>query len=152
MKDKSIALKIVICASVYLIFSLSILFAVYSLALFGIALILGAIYGIFVAVITISGTTRETIIARVLGILSAFIAQFILSSSGIPYRIIMFLLRDDEFVREYSRLSITQMIGYFFGIIAFWQIAIPLFVVSIIVIFVIGKRRKKSSSQVAREL
>ena len=150
MKSKSILLKSVICGSAYLIFTLMLLFLVYIIRFFESAFILGISYGIIVMLVTSCEKIERTIIARVLGIVSAVIAQLILFITGIPYKIILYILRDDEWVKETGRLTVNEVIGYNWGVMFFWWAFIMSFLISISCLFVfnmIKNRRKKHTAR-----
>lgn len=140
-------LKSVICGLVYLLCSLLIIVVVYIIDIdsFDLTFILGIIYGIFLAVFMDYNNVKRTVIARVVGILSAVVAQVILFITGIPYAIIQYIYRNDEFVREMGYLTVNEVIGYNFGLVYFWVVALIAFVVSVISIFILNviRNRKK---------
>ena len=135
MKSISILLKSVICGCIYLLFSLFLIFVVYILGLFEFTIALGILYGIICAWVTYCETIKRTIVAVAMGLLAAVTSQIILSLSGIPYQIIRYILRDNEFVRETGRLTVNEVIGYNFGTLLFWYGMLPSIVVSAIIIF-----------------
>ena len=119
MMKKSIPTKCLVCSLVYLIFPFLTLYFVYSLDLVGVAFFLGTLYGVAVVLITYSDTFKRTIIAVLLGLLSAFALQILLVASGIPYRIILFMLRHNWWVQETGRLTTNEVAGYNFGTMFF---------------------------------
>lgn len=147
MKNKPILLKSFACFSIYLIFSLLIIFVAYIIDFFEGTFILGVICGVIIAVVTICENAKKTIIARVCGIFSAAIAQLILLISGIPYNIIFYIFRNDEFVRETGRLTVNEVIGYNFGYIILWRWLLVSFLISIIVIFIFNKIKSRTNKK-----
>ena len=143
IRSKSILLKIAVCGISYLIFSLMIIFVAYIIDIFLMTLVLGTLYGIIVAIIACCDTQKETIKTSAICVLSAIVLQILISMSGVPYRIILFILRHDDFVRETGRLTINETIGYGFGIIFFQFGFIPSLFVSIFIIFNLTKVRTK---------
>ena len=107
---------------------------------------LGALCGAIIAVITSCDKTKRTIIARVMGILAAVSAQFMLFITGIPYEIILYIYRNDTYVRETGRLSVNEVIGYNWGTMFFWWsllFSFAVFVIGIFIFNVINNRKKK---------
>lgn len=133
MKNKSILLIGVICASLYIIFSLLLLYVVYIIDLFEITIVLGVLYGIAVIVITRRKTTKETIKAKLIGICCALSSQIVLSVLAIPSRIILHILRYDEFVQDTGRLTTNELIGYSFGTMLLWWGMMMTLVISVII-------------------
>ena len=143
MINKSILMKSIICGSVYLIFSLMLVLVVYIIDIFGITILLGVLYGIVIVVITHCDTIKRTIIAMVMGLLSAVVSQILLNVSGIPYRIIQHIYRNDEFVRETGRLAVNETIGYNWGNMLFWFGLLISFIASFVVILITHKVKKR---------
>jgi len=112
-----------------------LIFAVYIMDFIEITLILGAIFGVVVAAVSYCDNVKRTIAAMIMGIIASFVSQSILFISGIPYKIILFIYRNDTWVQESGRLSVNEVIGYNFGTMIFWQGLLISFVVLIIVIF-----------------
>lgn len=142
MKNVSIPLKSVICASVYMVLSLSIILILYIMdSDLQNTLVLGALCGIAIAVVTYSGTLKRTITARFMGLISAVLSQFLLSATGIPYHIIMYIYKDEEWLHEIGHLTINELIGYGFGLMFFWLGLLASFCATVVIIF-IGNRIK----------
>ena len=146
---KSILIISLICASLNFIFSFLIIFVAYflndiNIDPFLIAVIFGAIYGSIAAVITNGKDIKRTIIARIMGLVSFFIAELILLISGIPYRIILYTYRDSTWVQETGRLSVNETMAYGFSKMFFLiAMLISFFIVCIgIFIYKIVKKRK----------
>lgn len=91
MKNRSIFLKSVICVLITIAMSLSILFINIMVYDYYVIMILGALCGIIIAIITKSDTLLKTIAARFLGLSSSVIAQLLLLFSDFPYYIIKFI-------------------------------------------------------------
>jgi len=137
MKNIPIWLKSVICGSVYMIFSLLIIPVAYTLDFFEGTFILGILCGTIIAFVTICDNLNRTIIARVLGIVSAVVGQLILFISGIPYEILLYIFRNDAFVRETGRLTVNELISYNWGVILLLLLWSGL-LISLAVIVVVG--------------
>jgi len=129
MKKRPIWLKSILCGLFYLMFSLLLIFAIYIMDFFGSAFILGALFGIIIAVITDCDNLDRAIITKIIAILTVIFTQIVLTASGIPYRIILYIYRNNEFVHDTGRLSINEKVGYGFGIIVFWLLFIASFLV-----------------------
>jgi len=129
-----------------MVFSLLIIFFVYIIEIFESTFVLGAVYGGILAFVTSCNSIKRTIIARIMGILAAFISQAILLITSIPYRILFYIFRNDEFVRETGRLTVNEVIGYNWGTMFFWWamlISFVAFAIGIFVYNVIRNRTKK---------
>lgn len=115
-----IPVKSVICAVVYAAFSLVILVVVYIMDLFETTFVLGLFCGIAIAAVAYGDTRKRTRISMAMCIASAAISQLVLIVSGLPYKIILFILRDSAFVQETGRLTVNEVIGYNFGWMLLW--------------------------------
>jgi len=145
VRSKPIWIKSVICGLIYIAFSLLIIFVVYTMDFFEGSLVLGALCGIAIAFITSCDSMKRTVIARIMGILSALISQEIISLLGIPSRLILYVLRNDEWIKETGRLTVNEVIGYNFGRMFFWfalAISFAVFVIGIFVYNIIKNRTK----------
>lgn len=121
MKNIPILLKSVICGLMYTVTSLCIILILYILD-FGLldTIFSGAFCGIMIALVTCCDTLKRTVIARFMGLLSAVAAQFLLSFSGAPYYIIMYIYRDQVWLYEIGHLTVNELIGYNLGLMMFW--------------------------------
>ena len=137
MKNKSILLKSFVCGLVYLFFSLLLIFMVYILDAFVFAIFLGLLCGAIIVYIAYSNNIKKTILAGIAGLFSALISQFVLTLSGVPYRMMLYLLKDIEFVRETGRLTVNEVVGYGFGVMFFWLGLLISFIISIIIVSVV---------------
>lgn len=118
--------------------SLSIILVLYIMDLdLQSTIVLGGLCGMIIAILTNSRTLKRTIIARFMGIFFAVFAQFLLSTFGIPYRMIMYIYRDENWLEELGHLTINELIGYGFGLMYFWYSLLVSFFVSVVVIFII---------------
>lgn len=95
--------------------------------------VLGGFCGIIIAIVTNSDTFKRTVIARFMGLFSAVLVQGLLSTFGIPYRIIMHIYRDENWLEELGHLTINELIGYGFGLMYFWYSLLASFFVSVVV-------------------
>ena len=136
VKNKSMLLKCFICGSLYLIFNLLIIYTQYILefSLYS-ALVLGIFCGISIALVSYCDTAKRTIIAMLAGILSAIATDFISSILGIPYKILMYIFRNDDAIREIGHLTVNELIGYNRGcLLFFWPGLLITFIILIILI------------------
>ena len=145
VKNKSILLKSVICGLIFLVCSLMVIFVVYIMDILELTIVLGILCGVFIAVLTCCDTTKRTVIARVAGISSVVVAQFILFLSGLPYIIIKYVLRENEWVKETGRLTVNEVIGYNFGNMFLWFWLLVAFTVTAIGIFIFNKIKRRNS-------
>ena len=137
MKNKSILLKSVSCALGYLLFSLLLLLGVYIIDFFESSFILGVLYGVIFVYITYCEKVQRTIFAMFMGLLSVVISHIILSLSGVPYQIILYLFRNDKVIQEMGHLSVNEVIGYNWGIMIFWFMFLVSFAISCIGSFIV---------------
>ena len=147
MKNKSILLKSIISGSVYLIFLLLLIFVVYVLDFFEGALFLGVLCGIILAVVTRCNTLKRTLMARFVGLLAAFVAHIIFEIIGFPYKILMYIFRNDSFVSEMGRLTVNETIGYSWGRMFLWGGLIISFILVAICLFIFDAVKKHQSSR-----
>jgi len=145
MRSKSILLKSVICGSICLVFLLLLIFVVYTLDFFEGAFFVGLPCGVIIAVITCCDTLKRTVIARFMGLLSAVVSQFIFEIIGVPYMILMYVYRNDSFVREMGRLTVNETIGYGWGRMFFWGGLVVSFTVAVISIFIINRIKSRKN-------
>lgn len=145
MKNISISFKSVICGLIYIVTSLSIILMLYILD-FGLqnTIFLGAFCGIMIALVTCCNTLRRTVIARFMGLLSAVAAQFLLSFSGAPYHIIMYIYRNEDWLNEIGHLTVNELIGYNWGLMMFWFGLLTSFFISILVSFICNRLKEHS--------
>ena len=101
--------------------------------------------GVIIAVITCCDTLKKTIIARFMGLFSAFISQLIFEVLGIPYRILMVIFKNDSFVSEMGRLTVNETIGYGWGRMLFGGGLIISFIGTIVSIFIFDKVKRRRS-------
>jgi len=151
MKKLSILQKSLICGLVYMVFSLLIILFVYIIGIFESAIALGLFYGIILAAVTSCEDAKRTIIARLMGIISAIAAQVILFFTGVPYEIILYIyrFRNNTWVLETGRLSVNEVIGYNWGTMFFWYRLLISFAFSVVGIFIFKliKNRKKKEEK-----
>ena len=147
MRIKPIWLKSVICVVSCWIFLLLLIFVVYIMDFFEGAIFVGLPCGIIIALVTSCDTLKRTIITRVVGILSALISQFLFTLLGIPYAIILYIYRNDEWVQYSGRLSVNETIGYGWGRFFFWGGLLISFTVSVVSIFVFNMIKKYKSKK-----
>lgn len=148
MKNKSLLLKGFICGLLYLIFHLSIIYTQYILgfSLYS-ALVLGIFCGLSITLVSYSATTKRTIIAIIVGILSAIATDIAMSIFGIPYNILMYIFRNNEAIREMGYLTVNELIGYNWGrILFFWPGLLITCIISIILIPVIISIKYRSQT------
>ena len=141
MKNKSILLKSAICGLLYLIFDLLIIPAeyIFDFTLYG-ALVLGIICGILMSLILYCDTTKRTFIAIGGGVLSSILVSFLFG--WIPYRMLEYLFRNDDWYKEIGHLTVNELIGYNWGRLFFFIPGLVIaFIVSISIIAI--KNRKK---------
>jgi uncharacterized membrane protein len=115
MRSKPIWLKSIICGVSCWVFLLLLIFVVYIMDFFEGAFFVGLPCGIIIALVTSCDTLKRTIKARVFGILSALLSQFLFTLLGIPYAIILYIYRNTEWVQYSGRLSVNETIGYGWG-------------------------------------
>lgn len=137
MKKISILLKSMICALVYTVTSLSIFLICYVLE-FDLqnTVVLGVFCGIVMALVTVCDTLKRTVIARLMGLLSAVVAQYLLSLSGVPYGIMMYIFRNENWLEEIGHLTVNELIGYAYGLMIFWPGLLVSFCIAVVVIFI----------------
>lgn len=97
------------------------------------------------AFVTYCDTLKRTVIAGFMGMLSAVVLQFIFEMSGAAYAILMYIFRNDTFVREAGHLSVNETIGYGWGRMLFWIALIISFLVSIISIHNFNKIKNRKN-------
>jgi len=141
MRSKPIWLKSIISGLVFAVFLLLIFFVVYILNFLYGSIILGVICGVIIAMVTACDTAKRTFIARIMGIVAAFIALWVLIRMGILNIILLHILRNDSFVQETGRLSAHHTTGYFFGFIFLCAGMIVSFIIASFVIYLL--RRSK---------
>ena len=152
---KSILARSVICGLVYLIFPFLIIFVASIIDdiitdSFTTATVFGIICGTVMAFVTNCGELKRTVIARIMGVLSVIAADMILFIADVPYRIILYIYRNDFYVREMGRLTLNETIGYAWSMM-FFEIALPIsFAVVCIGIFIYhvtkNRRMKKQTT------
>ena len=98
--------------------------------------------GAIIAFVTYCDKLKRTIIARIMGLLSVVVSQFIFDIIGIPYGILMYLFRNDSFVREMGHLTVNETIGYGWGRMFLGGGLIVSFAVTVIIIFIYNKIKK----------
>lgn len=135
LRNISILLKGIICGLVYLVFHLLIIPAEYvlNLSLYS-ALVLGILCGIVIAAISYCSTAKRTIITMIAGFLSAVTMSFILLISGVPYKILTHIFKDDEFMRELGHLTVNELIEYNWG---YYFYFLPGFLITFIVLIIL---------------
>ena len=131
VRSKPILLKSILCGLNCWVFLLLLIYVVYIMDFFGGAFFVGLPCGIIIALVTSCETLERTIKARVVGILSALVSQFLFTLLGIPYAIILYIYRNDEWVKYSGRLSVNEMIGYGWGRFFFWGGLLASFVIKI---------------------
>jgi len=133
LKNVSIFLKSLICGLVCLILHLLIIPAEYILHLSLYAsLVLGVLCGITIAAISYCDTAKRTIITMISGFLSAVTMSFVLSLSGVPYKILTYIFKD--VMREFGHLTVNELIGYNWGYYLFF---LPSFFITFIVLIIL---------------
>ncbi|MCL1974923.1 MAG: hypothetical protein FWG61_02015 [Firmicutes bacterium] len=142
MRARPIWQKNIICGLIYIVLSLSIIFVVYTEFFLEGELILGALCGIIIAIITSYYNMKNMIVARFMGINSAFLSQIALSLFGVPNKIILFVLRNDELIHVTGRITSTEVMGYHFGLMFFWFALIVSCAISIIGIYIVNMIKK----------
>jgi len=145
MRSKSILLKSVLCGLICLIFLLLLIFVVYTLDFFEGAFFVGLPCGVMIAVVTCCDTLNRTVIARFMGLLSAVVSQFIFEIIGIPYMILMYVYRNDSFVREMGHLTVNETIGYGWGRMFFWGGLVASFIFAVISIFIYNRLKNRKN-------
>lgn len=145
MRSKSILLKSVICGSICLIFLLLLIFVVYTLNFFIGAFLVGLPCGVIITIVTCCDTLKRTVIARFMGLLSAAVAQFIFESLGVPYRILLYVFRNNSYVSEMGRLTVNETIGYGWGRMLFWGGLIVSFVITVICIYICNRIKSRKN-------
>ena len=148
LKSRPLLKKSIMCGLVYIVFPFLIIFFVYIIDLFEITIVLGAVYGIVLTMVAYCVTLDQTLDAMLFGILSAFVTQILLSISGVPYRVILYLFRRrrDGFVLETGRLSVNEVISYNFGTMFFWFGLIATFAASLFIVLIIHAVKKRRSN------
>jgi hypothetical protein len=106
---------------------------VYPLNLVGATLILGALCGAAFALLTRCDTLKKTILSGIAGLVSAFAVELITFASGIARHIILYLLRDQEWIKETGRLTVNETIGFTIGTMLFWVAFLVLSVIPAII-------------------
>ena len=134
LRNKSLLLKSIICGLVFWIFTLLIIFVEYIIHFSVLIFVLGILYGVVIAVVSYCDKVKRTIVAMLMGILAAVVSQFILLISGVPYKIIFYIFRNNTWVKQSGRLSVNEVIGYNWGIFSFWYGLLISFVILIICI------------------
>ena len=152
MSKKTILSKSAICGSVYLIFPFLILLVVYGLDTiitnpFVVATLFGAICGTIIAVVTNCGELKRTSIARAFGILAVIVVELLLEIFGVQSKIILYIFRNTEFVRETGRLTVNETIGYSWSMMFFWFSMIISLVVVCVGIFVYNIVKTRRTKQ-----
>ena len=142
MRSRSILLKSIICGLICLLFLLLLIFVVYILDYFEGAFFVGLLCGAIIAIVTRCDTLKRTVIARFAGLLTAILSQFIFEILGVPYQILLYVFRNNSFVRETGRLTVNEMIGYGWGRIIFWGGLAISFAVTVISIFIFEQNKK----------
>jgi hypothetical protein len=139
MRSKSILKKSIICGFAYLAFLLLFIFVVYILDFFIGAFFVGLPCGAIIAIVTCCDTLKRTVIARLIGLLSAVVSQLVFEILGVPYQILLYVYRNDSFVREMGHLTINETLGYGWGRVFFWSGLVISFILTILGIFIIDK-------------
>ncbi len=145
MRNKPLFQKIIIFDLLYLLFTLLLIFAVYVIDFFWVTFILGTLYGVVITVVSYCKQIKRTIIAIVTTLLSAVVIQFSLIVLGVPYIIILYILRNNSWVKETGHLTVNEVIGYNWGNMFFWfslLISLVVSLVSLILFNAIRYRRK----------
>ena len=123
LKNKSKAYKFIACCIISAILSVLVMFSVHYINSYFmlVTFVLGASYGVLIEFFMCSNIELEAVKTRGLGFLSVFVSEFMLSLFGIQQAIILWLLRNVEFVQETGRLSLNERLGFGFARIFFWQ-------------------------------
>ena len=136
MNNKSVFLKSIICGLICLIFLLLLIFVVYTLDFFVGAFLVGLSCGVIIAFVTRCDTFKRTVVARLMGLFSAIFSYFIFEMLGAPYRILLYVFRNNSFVQETGRLTVNETIGYGWGRILFGGGLLIAFIITVISIFI----------------
>ena len=138
-------LKGITSGSTCLIFLLLLIFVVYTLDFFEGAFFVGLPCGVIIAIVTCCETLKRTVIARFVGLLSAVVSQFIFEIIGVPYTILMYVYRNDSFVREMGHLTVNETIGYGWGRMFFWGGLVISFIITVISIFIFTRIKSRKN-------
>jgi hypothetical protein len=72
-----------------------------------------------------------------MGLLSVVVSQLISEKYGIPYRILLYVFRNDNNIREMGYLTVNETIGYGWGRIFFWRGLVISFIVTSVLLSLI---------------
>ena len=148
MNNKSVLLKSIICGAVCLIFLLLLIFVVYAMDFFEGAFLLGLPCGAIIAFVTRCDTFKRTVVARLMGLVSAIFSCFIFEMLGVPYRMLMYVFRNDSFVRETGRLTVNETIGYGCGRMFFLGGLLIAFIITVISVFIFNSIKNHRSKHI----
>ena len=153
--SKRIILKTSVkCGLVYIIFPFLVLLVVYAfdsitINPFVVTSILGIICGAIIAFVTSCGELKRTSITRSFGIFAVVITQLLLEISDAPTRIILFIYRNDAFVRETGHLTTSETIGYSWSMAFFWFSMSISFIILCIAAFVYNRKKRRVKEQIS---
>jgi hypothetical protein len=138
-------LRSILCGPFFFVFTSFLIFIMAGFDTIGIVFLFlsGLFCGAVIAFITLGKNVTETILARIAGVVSFVIFQWILyNSSTIPHRILMYIYRNDSYVLDTGRLSVNHTVGVGFGMLIFWRLAFISFIISVAGIFVYNLIKK----------
>ena len=132
-----------------IIFHLSVIALVYVFDLFNLISILSILYAIIIIVISYHKRIGKMLFTVYLALLFTFIGDLLLRSYSVYFRILFYIYRNDDWVKETGRLSVQHTVGAGFGIISFWiNFLLALFVMVVIAIIVVSIKSKKGTKAV----